>query len=287
MKTLTAGFLPVLFGSAYALYAWGHFNVQYFVMIAVAMPLIQAATNMFNDYMDFKRGADGADKQEEKALAAGELTPRQMLVILSVYSLAALAIGIVIAVQTSWVVLIVAVAGLCVGILYSSGPKPISYLPLGEAASGLTMGLGITATVVYIQSGQLTWNTLLMAVPTVIYIGTIMFTNNLCDLDADKSAGRRTLPGVLGFRTARAVWVLVPLVLVVVTVVFIILGIYPVWDLVSVLLLLQYRQLRAWWHKPQADFTKRQLMGKIGKLGLLYHLLMVLGLLVAVAAQKI
>lgn len=281
VRTLTAGLLPVLFGSSYALYAWGKINLAYVLLLALAVALIQAATNMFNDYMDFKRGADGVDSAEEKALVSGELTPRQDLVLIITYIVVALGIGVVIASRTSWWILLVAGGGAAVSFLYSSGPKPISRTPFGELASGLTMGLGITATVVYIQSGVLSGRVILVALPTVVYIAYIMFTNNLCDLNKDKRAGRRTLPGLLGFRTAKTIWLACTALLVLLTMAMVIWGIYPVWDLTVLLLLLNICNLRDLIKLDESGFKKGRMMGYIGKLGLEYHGLMIIGLLAA------
>ncbi|QIN79933.1 hypothetical protein GBA65_16955 [Rubrobacter marinus] len=58
--TLTAAAVPVLFGTALALsdgaFAWGPF-----LAMLVASLLIQAATNMFNEFYDEKRGLDTAE----------------------------------------------------------------------------------------------------------------------------------------------------------------------------------------------------------------------------------
>lgn len=52
--TLTAAFVPVLLGTALAL---KHGDIHYGVFLAmlIASLLIQAATNMFNEYYDFKK----------------------------------------------------------------------------------------------------------------------------------------------------------------------------------------------------------------------------------------
>ena len=281
VKTFTASLLPVLFGSAYSLYVYGRINWLLTLLLAVALMSIQAATNMLNDYIDYRRGSDGADQADEKALVSGAFTAKQVLAFTAALATAALAIGIYIAVRTSWVVLLVAAAGAAVAVLYSAAPKPISHTPFGEAASGITMGFGITSTVVYIQSGQFTGQTLLMALPTAVYIAYIMFTNNLCDIEKDKSAGRFTLPARLGFEIAKPIWLLCCFVLILITVILIIAGVYPVWALLALLMVLNYRALNTFRLYSQEQFQKGKMMAFIGKLGIQYHLLMVAGFLIA------
>jgi 1,4-dihydroxy-2-naphthoate polyprenyltransferase len=63
IKTLVAGIAPVILGSIYSRYVFGKFNVGYLILLVIAMILIQSATNMINDYFDFKRGADSKEKE--------------------------------------------------------------------------------------------------------------------------------------------------------------------------------------------------------------------------------
>lgn len=55
--TLTASFAPVFIGTMIASLETGlHFGL--FIAMLLASMLIQAATNMFNEYYDFKKGLD-------------------------------------------------------------------------------------------------------------------------------------------------------------------------------------------------------------------------------------
>ena len=51
----------------------------------------------------------------------------------------------------------------------------------------------ITITAIYIQSGIFNLYTILVAIPTTLFIGTILLTNNLSDIEEDREAGRKTL----------------------------------------------------------------------------------------------
>lgn len=198
IKTLVAGLVPVILGSVYSKYAFGKLNALYVILLAIAMILIQSATNMINDYFDYKRGADSNKSGDEKALVSGEITSKQVLFIIILYQFIAIMIGLFLASKTSYYILLVAVIGGLISILYAFGPLPISYTPFGEIISGVTMGIGITTTVIYIQSGIFNINTILVAVPTALFISTILLTNNLSDIEDDSEAGRKTLPIMIG-----------------------------------------------------------------------------------------
>ena len=55
--TLTAAFVPVLLGTALAVNKH-HIHMPLFTAMLIASLLIQAATNMFNEYFDYARGLD-------------------------------------------------------------------------------------------------------------------------------------------------------------------------------------------------------------------------------------
>ncbi|MDR1961128.1 MAG: 1,4-dihydroxy-2-naphthoate polyprenyltransferase, partial [Gracilibacteraceae bacterium] len=56
--TLSASFVPVAVGSAYALKAAGVFFLPRGLIMLAACLFIQIATNLFNEYYDYKRGLD-------------------------------------------------------------------------------------------------------------------------------------------------------------------------------------------------------------------------------------
>ncbi|EKQ50184.1 MULTISPECIES: prenyltransferase [unclassified Clostridium] len=282
IKTLVAGLVPVILGSVYSKYAFGKLNIVYLILLAIAMILIQSATNMINDYFDYKRGADSNKSGNEKALVSGETTSKQVLFIIVLYQFIALMIGIFLASQTSYYILLVAVIGGLISILYAFGPLPISYTPFGEIISGVTMGIGITSTVIYIQSGIINLNTILVAVPTALFIGTILLTNNLSDMEEDREAGRKTLPIIIGIKNAEKLWIISVIMLFVLTVCLVLIHVYPIVVLVPIILVYPYKSIRSFLSYEKSIHTKGRSMGLIGQVGLKYHLGVMIGLLIGI-----
>lgn len=282
IKTLVAGIIPVILGSIYSIYAFGKCNVGFLILLAVAMILVQSATNMINDYFDFKRGADSERKGHEKALVSGESTPKKVLQIIIIYLFIAIGIGVFIASQTSFNILLVAFIGGIILILYAFGPLPISYTPFGEIVSGVTMGIGITTTVIYIHSGVFNFNTVLVATPTSLFIATILLSNNLSDMEEDRVVGRRTLPILIGIKNAERLWILNVIMLLVLNSVLVLKGIYPIVVLVTVTLLFPYKSIYNFLSYDKSLHTKGRTMGLIGQVGLKYHLAVIAGLLISI-----
>lgn len=196
--TLTASFVPVFLGSALALYE-NVLNILLFLAMLFASLLIQAATNMFNEYYDFVRGLDN-----EKSVGIGGtivrdgVSPKFIRNLAFLFYFISFLLGIYICMSSSWWVALIGLVSMAVGYLYTAGPYPIAYSPLGELFSGLFMGPVIIMTTYYIQTGLFSWSGLYISISVGIFIGAINMSNNIRDLDGDKDGGRKTLPILLG-----------------------------------------------------------------------------------------
>lgn len=200
--TLTAGFVPVLIGTALAVQST-HINWLLFAAMLVATLLIQAATNMFNEYYDFKSGLD-----TEHSIGIGGtivrdgVHPKTVLTIaFSLYGIAAL-LGVYICATSSWWLVVVGLVSMAVGYLYTGGPYPIAYTPFGELFSGFFMGMLIILISYFIQTGVLTTISFLVSMPIAFLVGAILLSNSIRDIDEDTIGGRKTLAILLGKKKA-------------------------------------------------------------------------------------
>lgn len=200
--TLTAAFVPVFLGTALAIEETT-INIPLFLATLLACLLIQAATNMFNEYYDYIRGLD-----TEESVGIGGTIVRDgvkpktiMSIAISFYTISVL-LGIYICINSSWWLALIGSIGMLVGYLYTGGPLPIAYTPLGEIFSGFFMGMLIILISFFIQTGTVTAKSVIISVPIFLLVGAILLSNNIRDLDGDKEFGRKTLAILLGRKNA-------------------------------------------------------------------------------------
>ncbi|RBW71333.1 1,4-dihydroxy-2-naphthoate polyprenyltransferase [Bacillus taeanensis] len=196
--TLTAAFIPVVIGTALAL-ELGEVNWLLFAAMLIASLLIQSATNMFNEYYDYKRGLDTAESVGiGGAIVREGIDAKFILKLAFIFFASALALGIYICINSSWWIGAVGIISMAAGYFYTGGPYPIAYSPFGELVAGLFMGLIIILIAFYIQTGTITLESILISIPISILCGAILTANNIRDLEGDKRSGRRTIAILLG-----------------------------------------------------------------------------------------
>ncbi|HGH0842316.1 TPA: 1,4-dihydroxy-2-naphthoate polyprenyltransferase [Staphylococcus pseudintermedius] len=203
--TLTASVVPVLVGTATAkLFLLGsedHLHFGLFLAMLFACLLIQAATNMFNEYYDFKKGLDDHESVGiGGAIVRNGMTPQHVLKLAIIFYIIAAILGLYLAIQSSFWLIPVGLLCMATGYLYTGGPFPISWTPFGELFSGVFMGMIIIVIAFYIQTGHLQNYAFWISIPIVITIGLINMSNNIRDRVKDSQSGRRTLPILLGKR---------------------------------------------------------------------------------------
>ncbi|KOS68673.1 1,4-dihydroxy-2-naphthoate octaprenyltransferase [Lysinibacillus contaminans] len=196
--TLTATFVPVILGTVMAMYEHD-INWLLFIGMMLACLCLQIATNLFNEYYDFKRGLDTADSVGiGGGIVRHGLKPKNVLTVAVILYVLAAIIGVYICMNSSWWLVAIGLFGMAVGYLYTGGPLPIAYTPFGELFSGVLMGAGFVLIAYFIQTNEITMTSVLISTPIAILVGAINMSNNIRDIEEDTIGGRKTLVILLG-----------------------------------------------------------------------------------------
>ena len=110
-------------------------------------------------------------------------------------------------------ILLIGLASLLAGWLYSAGSRPLSHTPWGESCVLLFFGLVAVAGSCFLQTGSFSALALAFGVAPGLYAAAVLLVNNTRDLVQDRRAGRTTLACLLGRQRAQqlyAVFLLLP-----------------------------------------------------------------------------
>jgi 1,4-dihydroxy-2-naphthoate polyprenyltransferase len=208
-RTLPAAVSPVLVGTAAAVEAVDDLRVGAFLAALAGSIFIQIGTNLANDYSDARRGADTADRLGPvRVTSAGLVTPRRVLVATWIAFGLAIAAGIYLATVAGPVILVVGVASILAGVLYTGGPRPYGYAGLGEVFVFAFFGLVAVNGSYYVQLEELDWLPFGLSLAVGFLATAILVVNNVRDIETDRRAGKRTLAVRIGRDRARRLYAL-------------------------------------------------------------------------------
>lgn len=278
--TLTASFAPVFLGTMIAIH-YIALNWALFLAMLIASLLIQAATNMFNEYYDYARGLDTEESVGiGGAIVRNGVSPKTVLVLAFLLYAISAVLGLYIAASTSWWLLAVGGIGMLVGYFYTGGPYPIAYTPLGELFSGLFMGFLIVIVAFYIQAETITSTAVMLAVPSTLLVAAIMMANNIRDMVGDKKSGRRTLAILAGRPAAVTIFMWFFILSYAWIILLVLLGIVTPWALLVLLSVIKPLKVIMTFKRYTGPLQVMPAMKDTGITNTLFSFLLAIGLLV-------
>jgi len=199
-KTLTAAVAPVLVGTGLAAHDETFALLPAFAALLGAV-LIQIATNLANDYYDFVRGGDTAERigpvrVTQSGLIAPERVKGAMLMVLA----SAFVPGAYLVSVAGWPIVLIGLVSLACAVLYTGGPYPLAYHGLGDVFVFVFFGLVAVGGTYYVQALDWPAGALLAGAGLGALSTALLVVNNLRDVRTDAAAGKRTLAVRLGAR---------------------------------------------------------------------------------------
>ncbi|WP_297796408.1 prenyltransferase [uncultured Marinobacter sp.] len=178
------------------------------LLVLVGALLAHAAVNLLNEYQDFRSGLDLATTRTPFSGGSGALPDRpeaapKVLVAALVTMAAMAAIGLYFLWLRGLPMLLLGVGGLVLIIGYTQWITRSPWLCL------LAPGLGFGPVMIWgtqvALGGQPDASAALVAVMVMLWVIELLLINQIPDVAADRQAGRRHLPIVLGLKVAAAV----------------------------------------------------------------------------------
>ncbi len=194
---ILASVVPILLGLGFAVYQGHPLNAVNAVLTLLAGILLHAAVNVLNDYYDALNGTDDLNTERiypftggSRFIQNGVLTRQQMRNFGFGLVLLVTAIGAYLMMQSGMALFWLGLAGLVLGWGYSAPPLRLNSRGLGELAVLAGFGL-LPLGAFFVQTGELSWRLLLVALPSALLTTNLLYINQFPDRKADLAAGKR------------------------------------------------------------------------------------------------
>lgn len=203
-KTLTAALVPCIAGTALVRAMGLDWNGAILFYALMASFLIQIGTNLVNDAVDFKKGADTEKRiGPQRITQAGILDANQVMILGSLCFGLAVVCGIPLVLEGGWVIVGIGLASVLMGYAYTAGPFPLAYLGLGDLFVILFFGLLAVTGIVFLNTGEWYFEALVLGLQIGFHATVLIAINNLRDRAGDQLVHKKTLAVRFGVRFSR------------------------------------------------------------------------------------
>jgi len=215
---LTAMILPILIGAAWVatLDLASPFPTGKFFLTLFAGIFLHVTANTLNDYFDWTSGTDQRNNDYflpysggSRSIELGLVNEKSLFAVGSFSLLASAVLGLILALQSGWGVLVFGLIGAFCAFFYTAPPLRLAARRgLGELVVGLNFGPLAVAGTVYALTGKVSLVDFLAGVPIGLLTIAILWINQFPDEEADRASGKLNLVVTLGKAKARWGYVL-------------------------------------------------------------------------------
>jgi 1,4-dihydroxy-2-naphthoate octaprenyltransferase len=244
--SFTASIVPAVFGGLLAYAMRGLHGVPVFRFDGVAFAVtivgcvaIHAASNLVNDFFDYRSGVDRPDNfGSVNVLVRKSMTPAHVSIEAAIaFGVAALcgAYLTLRAGDAKWPLVGLIIFGALSAYFYTAPPFSLKNRGIGDVQVMLSFALLMVFGAFYVQAHALVWAPLVDAIPIGLLVVDILHINNLRDLRADRAAGITTLAIVLGESRAKLLHDGYVMAAYAATVILVLTSLLPLWTLLVLL----------------------------------------------------
>src|SRR2546428_9751958 len=199
--SFVASLVGVALGTAVAWNSTRMFDLVAFLLAAIGVVCLHAASNMSSDSMDFSRGVDDLRAHLVSPFTGGaRVLPDPAVsfeahrrVWIGFFAAAAL-IGIVLALlrPNGWILLVLGGIGGAIGVFYTLPPFALQYHGVGEIAVAIIFGPLVVLGSYAVQTGAVGWEPLLASIPLGLLVAAFLLVNEMPEHETDPRRGDGT-----------------------------------------------------------------------------------------------
>lgn len=215
---LSAALTPCFIGLAYTanVYKQGAQDITWIpaILAILGVALLHLASNVFNDYFDYKSGTDQGNTKYFTQYSGGSRSIEMGLIefqktknVAIVLAIIALGIGVYLWQTIGVGILTIGLSGLALGYFYTAPPlRLVARRGLGEIVIGMAFGPLITMGMHYVVTGAYSWDAFYFGIPAGLLTTNILLINQVPDTEGDAKTGKNHLLVTFGIHAAPLIY---------------------------------------------------------------------------------
>lgn len=209
---LIASIVPVLVGGLAAWQIRAAFNPGFFLLCLVGAVCIHIGANMGNDAWDYRSGNDENVHHLNpfagggRVLIRGVLNPTTHLAVALTFLALGSLIGTYLVTQTDLPLLWLGIIGVAVAYSYVGPPLRLAHHGVGEIAVGIEFGPITVLGTYFVLTRAFDPAAIILSISLGLLVAGILWINEVPDIPADSSVGKRTLVVRLGVERSTTVF---------------------------------------------------------------------------------
>ena len=164
-------------------------NVLNGLVALIGISCAHLATNLFDDYVDYKTLTDNSQKCKCAYIKEGKATLKDVLVVVIIYCVIACFTGLFLLLRCGFPVVILGLIGGIITLVYAK----LSQNGLSELAVGTAFGPLLFEGVYFVMTGKFSLVVLVLSLAVVMFTIGLLYVHTLLDFEGDMYAHKKTL----------------------------------------------------------------------------------------------
>lgn len=164
-------------------------NVLNGLVALIGISCAHLATNLFDDYVDYKKLTDNSQKCKCAYIKDGKATLKDVLVVVIIYCAIACFTGLFLLLRCGFPVVVLGLIGGIITLVYAK----LSQNGLSEFAVGTAFGPLLFEGVYFVMTGKFSLVVLALSLAVVMFTIGLLYAHTLLDFEGDMYAHKKTL----------------------------------------------------------------------------------------------
>ena len=164
-------------------------NILNGLVALIGISCAHLATNLFDDYVDYKKLTDNSQKCKCAYIKEGKATLKDVLLVVIIYCTIACFTGLFLLLRCGFPVVVLGLIGGIITLVYAK----LSQNGLSELAVGTAFGPLLFEGVYFVMTGKFSLVVLVMSLAVVMFTIGLLYVHTLLDFEGDMYAHKKTL----------------------------------------------------------------------------------------------